>query len=155
MGLYKIGLPLFLWSLLFFNYFRYLPHTDQWRIVWKPPETDRGGFRQVCSKKHKSLVIPDLLPETSAASFRRFLDNPSLTDHTVSILSFWNFRNLATSFFENSLPKSKLWRIVAHFTINQHFLLYSALPILFILIILKFTIEFQGTSYKCLAKAKK
>ena len=33
----------------------------QWRIVRKPPETGRRGFRQVSSKKSKSLVFPDLL----------------------------------------------------------------------------------------------
>ena len=29
-------------------------------IVWKPPETGRGGFRQVSSKYTKLLVIPAL-----------------------------------------------------------------------------------------------
>jgi hypothetical protein len=74
-------------------------------------ETVHSGFRQVSSKETKSLVIPALfelytvkstrglelplilsiyqkpaknLPETSTAGFRRFPDNPSLTDHTVT-----------------------------------------------------------------------
>ena len=54
------------------------------KTCWKPagnlPETcwkPAGNLPETCRKPAGNL------PETSSASFRRFPDNPSLTDHTV------------------------------------------------------------------------
>ena len=53
--------------------------------LWKPPKTDRGGFWQVSEFFiNKNLRKPaGNLPDTATASFWRFLDTPSLTDHTI------------------------------------------------------------------------
>ena len=88
------------------------------RNLLKTSETGRRGFRHVSGRfptgfRQVSVRFPNFLlayffsksflknPETSAAGFRRFPDNPSLTDHTV-------FLHLQTAFiYKISMMKNQ------------------------------------------------